>query len=172
MKQDASTLYKLIILYILKKISTPMTKIQLYDFILNRDYTSYLPLHEAYSDLLDANLISSEIIGERTHLTITKEGQETLTLFNSRLSIDFKNDIDQFLHENKSNLRKENSVLANYYKSTVSGEFEAHLIAKDKDITLIDITLSVPSAPMASTICEKWKEKNETIYKFLIEQLF
>ncbi|NTV79178.1 MAG: DUF4364 family protein, partial [Clostridiales bacterium] len=62
--------------------------------------------------------------------------------------------------------------LANYYKSTESGEFEAHLTAKEKNINIVDIRLSVPMEEMAAAICENWNKKNEDIYKYLTEQLF
>ena len=63
------------------------------------------------------------------------------------------------------------SVQGNYYKST-SGEFEAHLVAKDGQVTLIDLTLSVPAEEIAVSICDNWQEKNQEIYKYLVEQLF
>ena len=63
------------------------------------------------------------------------------------------------------------SVHGEYYKST-SGEYEARLVAKDRDVNLVEITLSVPSKDTAAAICDNWQEKNQQIYKYLIEQLF
>lgn len=40
-------------------------------------------------------------------------------------------------------LRNEVSILADYYKST-SGEYEAHLKAKEGNVTLVDLIISVP----------------------------
>ena len=68
-------------------------------------------------------------------------------------------------------MRNEVSILADYYKST-SGEYEAHLIAKDKGINLIDLTMSVPLEETAISICDNWQKKNQEIYQYLIEQLF
>ena len=53
-----------------------------------------------------------------------------------------------------------------------TGEYEAHLIAKDKGIRLVDITLSVPMEETAISICDKWQEKNQEIYQYLVSQLF
>ena len=63
------------------------------------------------------------------------------------------------------------SILSDYYKST-SGEFEAHLVAKEKGVNLVDITISVPSKETASSICDNWQRKNQEIYQYLISQLF
>ena len=68
-------------------------------------------------------------------------------------------------------MRNEVSILADYYKST-SGEYEAHLVAKDKGISLVEIKLSVPTEDTAAAICDNWQVKNQEIYQKLIEQLF
>ena len=76
-----------------------------------------------------------------------------------------------FFKENEITLRNEVSILSDFYKST-SGEYEAHLIAKDKNINLIDITISVPTKETAGAICDNWQRKNQEIYQYLISQLF
>ncbi len=171
MIQDPHTLYKLIILYMLNRVSFPLTKSQVGDFVLEKEYTNFLTLQQVISELIDTNLITATSMRNRTHLTITEEGKETLNFFGNRISDAIKKDIDAFFSEHEYALRNEVSVLANYYKST-SGEYEAHLIAKDRGITLVDITLSVPVEEVASSICDNWQKKNQDIYKYLIEQLF
>ena len=116
-------------------------------------------------------MISSQSIRNRTHLSITKEGQETLHYFENRISDAIKSDIKSYFRENEFALRNEVSVLGDYYKST-SGEYEAHLVAKDRGINLVDITLSVPVEEVAAAICENWQNKNQEIYQFLIQELF
>ncbi len=171
MLQDPLTLYKLIVLYMLNRVTFPLTTAQVSDFILNKEYTNFLTLQQAINELTDANMISPNSVRNRTHLSITKEGRETLLFFENRISDAIKSDIDTYFRENEFSLRNEVSVLGDYYKST-SGEYEAHLIAKDRGIKLIDITLSVPSEEMASTICDNWQKKNQDIYKYLVSQLF
>ena len=116
-------------------------------------------------------MISSKSIRNRTHLAITEEGRETLYLFQNRISSSTREKIDAFFRENAMEMRNEVSVLADYYKST-SGEYEAHLSASERNIRLVDITLSVPDAETASAICDNWQKKNQAIYQHLIEQLF
>lgn len=171
MNQDAITIYKLIVLYMLNRVNFNLTKTQVDDFILEKEYTNYLTLQQVIAELIDTNLIVAKSIRNRTHLSITEEGKNTLSFFKNRLSDAIKKDIDNYLKENELELRNEVSILSDYYKST-SGEYEAHLVAKDKDITLIDLKLSVPIAEMAASICENWTTKNQEIYKYLTEQLF
>ena len=104
-------------------------------------------------------------------MSITEEGKETLNFFENRISDAIKKDINTYFKENEFTLRNEVSIQGDYYKST-SGEFEAHLVAKDKDINLVTITLSVPVEEVAAAICDNWQKKNQQIYKYLIEELF
>lgn len=169
--QDTLTLYKLIVLYMLDRVNFPLTKTQVGDFVLEKEYTNFLTLQQVISELIDAGLISADSIRNRTHLSITKDGQETLSFFENRINDAIKADINTFFKENELELRNEVSVLADYYKST-SGEFEAHLIAKDRNVNLVEITMSVPIEETAAAICDNWQRKNQEIYQFLIQELF
>lgn len=171
MLQDPLTLYKLIVLYMLNRVSFPMTMAQVSDFILEKEYTNFLTLQQALGELTDARLISAETVGNRTHLTITNEGRETLRFFENRINDTVRQDINAYFQENEYALRNEVSVQSAYYKST-SGEYEAHLVAKDKEINLVEITLSVPTEEVAAAICDNWQKKNQEIYQQLIQQLF
>lgn len=169
--QEPLTLYKLIILYMLGRVDFPLTKAQIGDFILEKQYTNFLTLQQAIGELIDADMILAQSIRNRTHLVITKEGQDTLRFFGNEISDVIKSEIDTYLKENEIELRNEISIMADYYKAT-SGEFEAHLTAKDKDLHLVDITISVPVEETAIAICDNWQKKNQEIYQYLINQLF
>lgn len=169
--QDPLTLYKLIILYMLNRVDFPMTKAQISDFLLERDYTNFLTLQQAIGELIDAAMIKAESIRNRTHLALTPDGAATLSYFGNRIGEGIREDIDEYLNQNKMELRNEVSILSDYYKST-TGEFEVHLRAKEKGIPLIDLTLSVPLEETAASICENWQRKNQDIYQYLMKTLF
>ena len=155
----------------LDRVNFPLTKVQVGDFIQEKEYTNFFTLQQVISELIDTDLIAAQSIRNRTHLAITDEGRETLRFFENRISDGIKKDIDNFFVEKEFDLRNEVSVQGDYYKST-SGEFEAHLLAKDRGITLVDITLSVPVEETAASICDNWQKKNQEIYQHLVEQLF
>lgn len=171
MLQETFTLYKLIVLYMLSRVTFPMTNAQVSDFILEKDYTDFLTLQQVINELIDAKLITSETIRNRTHLAITEEGRETLQFFQSRIHAGIKQDINAYFRENEYALRNEVSVLGDYYLGS-SGEYEAHLVAKDRGTHLVDITLSVPDEATAAAICDNWQQKNQSIYQYLIQELF
>ena len=130
-----------------------------------------MTLQQVISELTEAGMIQTRTAGNRTHLHLTDEGRETLSYFQNRINDTIKTEINEYLHENEYALQEEVSVLGNYYKST-SGEYEAHLIAKDRGNILVEIKLSVPTKEVASSICDNWQRKNQEIYQELVKQLF
>lgn len=171
MLQDPITLYKLIVLYMLNKVSFPLTSSQIGDFILEKDYTNFLTLQQVFSDLKENNLIAAKTVRNRTLFSITEEGMNTLTYFENRISDAIKEDVINYFRDNEMELRNEVSVLADYYRAS-NGEYEAHLWAKDRNTELVSIKLTVPTEEIASSICTKWQDKNQQIYQYLTEQLF
>ena len=171
MLQDALTLYKLIVLYMLNRVPFPLTVAQISDFVLEKEYTNFMTLQTAIGELIDAGMVKSQSTANRTNLTITPEGQQTLDYFGNRIGTSIRQEIDSYLTENGLSLRNEVAIQGSFYKST-SGEYEAHLTAKDTEIVMVDIKLSVPTLELAKNICDNWQEKNETIYQYLIQQLF
>lgn len=171
MVQDPLTLYKLIVLYMLDRVAFPLTTAQVSDFVLGREYTGFLTLQQVFGELTDSELVSSETLYNRTYLSITEAGRETLKFFQTRVGKAIRQDINAYLRENEYVLRNEVSVLGHYDKAA-SGEYEARLTAKDRDITLVDLTLSVPDESTAAAICDNWQNKNQQIYQYLVQQLF
>lgn len=168
---DPLTLYKLIVLYMLNRVSFPLTAAQISDFILTREYTNFLTLQQVIRELTDTGLVDARTVRNRTQLLLTKDGKQTLDFFSQQISASIRQEIDEYLKENEMELRNEVSILADYYKST-SGEYEAHLKAKEENVTLVDLIISVPVEETAAAICDNWQKKNQEIYQYLIEQLF
>lgn len=155
----------------LNRVDFPLTKAQICEFILDKEYTNFLTLQECFAELIDDEMIVAKSMRNRTHLTITQEGKNTLHYFENQISRTIKDEIDEYFSSNSMELRNEVSILADYYKAT-SGEYEAHLRAIDKGITLVDITMSVTDEETASSICQNWEKKNQIVYQNLIKELF
>ena len=169
--QESLTLYKLIVLYMLDKVAFPLTQSQISEFILDKGYTNYLTLQQVIAELIETNLITAHTTLNRTQLTITEEGKDSLKYFEGRISDIIKKEILDYFKENSMELKNEVSVVSNYYKAT-NGDYEAVLNAKDGDTTLVEIKLSVPTPQIASAICDNWNKKNQEVYQMLTKMLF
>ena len=171
MLTEPMTLYKLMILYLLKQAKFPLSNSQLSEFFLEKEYTSYLTLQQVINELAQAGLITAKTLVNRTHLQITEEGRNTLSYFENRISDAIKTDIGEYLKKNELEMRNESSIQSNYYKA-VNGEFETELTAVDKDVNLVTIRLTVPTEELAISICENWQKNNREIYQYLTTALF
>ena len=167
---EPHTLYKLIILYMLKKIDFSLTNSQISSFILEQGYTTYFTLQSVLSELIESGLIHQETIQNSSFYTITPECEETIGFFENKISQSIRDDIDHYLKENKMQLRNEVSVIADYYRNT-AGEIAVRCQVKEKHSDLIDLTVTVPDEAQAKAICSQWQKKCQTIYEYIMKEL-
>ena len=155
----------------LDQISVPLSKSTINSFILEKGYTNFLTLQQAIGELLDNQLMLQKTEANKVMLSITPEGKDTLSYFENRISDAIKEDVRQFMTENNKELKNAYSITSNYYKS-VSGEYEAQLVAKEKGVVLVDLKISVPTKEIAEDVCLNWQKRNEEIYRMLMQKLF
>ncbi|MCR5792116.1 MAG: DUF4364 family protein [Lachnospiraceae bacterium] len=170
MQADAMTLYKLIILYILDKVDFPMTNAQISNFILEKEYTSYFNIQQAFNALSDAELIHMDTIRNSSYFKLTKAGHETIGFFRTDISQTIRDEIDHYLIDNQYELRQEVSTLSDYYQ-TKPGEYIAHCLVKERESTIIELNLNVTSEQEAEAVCNQWKEASQEIYQFVMSKL-
>ena len=170
MPSDAFLLYKLMILYILSKVNFPLTNGQLTAFILEKEYTNYFNIQRTISELLDDEFIEVKTIRNSSLYKITDSGRETLLFFDNKISSGIKEDINQYLTENKYELQEEVSSPADYV-NVKKGEFSVKLSVIERGSHIIDLTLSVPTEEEAISMCNNWKEKSSDVYAYLMSLL-
>ncbi len=167
MQSDTFMLYKLMILYILSRVSFPLTNAQLTAFILEKEYTNYFNLQRAISELIDDAFISAKTIRNSSLYRITDSGQETLLFFDNMIAAGIKEDIENYLTQNKYELQEEVSSPAEFYQ-VKKGEYAVHLSVIERNVSIIDLTLMVPSEEDAAKLCNNWKEKSSDVYAYLM----
>ena len=86
MSLEASTLYKLIVLYMLDKVDFPLTINQLSEFIIGKEYTNYFTLQQVIHELSESGLITVNTIGTASYYQINSQGKETLGFFSNKIS--------------------------------------------------------------------------------------
>ena len=154
----------------LRKSEGRLSKAQIYDFILEKEYTNFLTLQEVFSELAESELIVESSEGSRTFLKLTDAGSETLEFFGNRINPAIKEQIDTFFKENGMKMRDETSIGA-YYKKTGENEYMTYLTATELGDTLIELHIPAFTEDMAETICANWKKKNQSIYQNVMKEL-
>ena len=167
---ETLTLYKLIILYMLKKVDFPLTTSQISEFILDKGYTTYFKLQGALSEMLDSELLRVESTHNRTLYHLTENGDETIQYFKNKISPAIQKDINDFLKEKQYDLKEEAAVKADYYLNT-NHEYEIRCQITENGFSLIDLKLTVPAEVEAETIVNHWTRKSQDVYASILAQL-
>lgn len=160
---EAFTLYKLIVLYMLNKLDFPLTNGQISEFILDKGYTNYFTLQQAISEMVENGFIREETTHNRTLYHLTDEGRDTIHYFKNNISTAIQEDIELFLKEKKYDLKNEVSVKADYYPNKNS-EYSVRCQIFENGVSLMDLTLNVPTKEQAETMANNWNQKNQEIY--------
>lgn len=170
-KDEVFTVYKLIILHMLDRAEGDLTQGMVSSFLLESGYANFVSLAESYDQLEKRGLVRIILEGDKKFLHLTDAGRETLGFFGMQLSPQIRSQADAWLGENGQRIREEREVNAVYERMT-SGVYEVRMSVREKNVTLVEVKLSVPDAASAEAIAGRWGEKNQAIYQSLIEKLF
>ncbi len=167
---EPNTIYKMTILSMIDKVDFPLSNTQISNFFLDHDYTDYFTVQQMISSLLDSGLIRFESTHSNTQYYMTPLGRDTLRFFEDKISPAILEDLNAYFEKNKITLRNENSVVADYFKSTHSG-FDVRCQLKERNISVIDLTVHVKTKAQAEAVCKNWQEQNMEIYAYLMDTL-
>ena len=170
MLAEPMTLYKLMNLYMLHQVNFPLTNAQLSNFFLDREYTTYFTLQQAWNELLDAGLVKKETMRNSSRYEITKEGEETLEFFGKNISPAIVSDMDEYLKQNRFRMRNEVGLISDFYKST-NQDYIVHCEVREGKAVLVNLDISVPDKEQAEIMCNHWKDRSQEIYAYVMKSL-
>lgn len=151
------TIYKLTILYMLDKAGFPLSNTQISNFFLEKEYTDYFRVQEVIGDLVNADLINFKSTHSNTQYTLTAAGKETLGFFKDKITDGIESDVKSFFTDNKLEFRQENSILADYYRTT-DRKYAVRCQVRSESTTIIDLTLSVGTKEQAEGHLQQLEE--------------
>lgn len=170
MNTDSTTLYKLMILYMLSKVNFPLSNVQISTFMLDKEYTNYFTFQETINSLVEDSFIQQINYENNTQYKLTQEGEDTVAFFYTKISQTIREEIDNYLVTNKYELKSEVGTTSDYYRTT-NGSYIAHLMVKEGNCKLIELNLDVPLEEQAKEMCSKWKDSSQDIYDFIMQNL-
>lgn len=154
----------------LKQVSFPLTNSQISEFIVEQEYTNFFTVQNVLAECIDTGLIREEKTYQRTTYYLTKDGEETIDYFHSQISPAIQSDIDAHLKAKQYDLRDDSQVISDYYRNTF-GEYDVHLMVKEKLTPIIDLTITVPTDTVAETIANNWTRNHQDVYALIMAQL-
>ena len=170
MLSEPMTLYKLMILYMLKQVKFPLTNSNISDFFVSKEYTTYFIVQQALSELLESNLLSVENINNNSRYEMTKEGKEALSFFEKQISPAIIADINEFIQTNKFRMRNEVSTTAEYYKLP-GNDLMVHWDVLEGKTPLINIEINSPDEEQANIMKNNWRSCSQDIYQYIMKRL-
>lgn len=168
--QEPTNTHKLIILYMLHRGGGLLKRVQLFDFILKREYADYFTLQKAIAELIETELVREKQEEDGVGLVITDEGDMTLTYFGDRLSDAIKSDADLFFKEEEANNNGGTFPRTRCYKNSAR-EYVAELAVRDMKSELMKVSVTFANEADARRASSNFIIKNMDIYDYLIKQL-
>ena len=170
MIDSSHSLYKLIILYMMNKVTFPLTNSQISDLILSENYANYFHIQESISEMLGSGLISSEQKSGTVYYSMTDKGKETIRYFENEISQDIRREISNYLVLHSYQLRSESSTTADYFRNS-DGDYTVNCTVREGNHPLIELKFNAPSERSAKTLAENWKTKAQDCYAAVMKIL-
>ncbi len=167
---ETMTLYKIMVLYMLKKGALTLTNSQITNFFIDKGYTDFFTLQEVIHSLLETELMTAETIHNSSRYHLTPLGEETLSYMNDKLSPGIIQDIVDYFKEKKIDLINELSVIADYGR-TASGDYAVNFGIMEQGEKIVDLTLTAITEDQAEHMCDNWQKNSSEIYGYLMDQL-
>lgn len=161
---------KLILLYILSRLDTPLTNNQLTKIVLENSLMNYFTFQNHLNELADGQMIHSYDDNGRTLYAIGSEGLKMLELFPDTIPHGIKNIIDSNFKKIKSQLNAETSVTADFTPESET-EYVVNCRISEGNFPLLDMKITVGTREDAHNICSNWKTSAQEIYLYLIRTL-
>ena len=169
--QTASTLYKLMILYMLKNAEKPLSNSFLLDYLLEQENNDYFRVQQAVSELEEGRLIDRNVIGSRSYYRITDSGNDTLTYLQQDLPENVRKNILKHLKASGEKLRHEILTPADCYPSGRGNGYTVRLRIVEDGADLLDLSMDVPTREAALAAVGSWPLKSQAIYAKIMEEL-
>ncbi|NLJ78598.1 MAG: DUF4364 family protein [Tissierellia bacterium] len=157
---------KLILLYIIDQSNTPMGNQEIIEFIMEDNYMNYFLIQEYLRELVESKLLREVEGDDDKAYILSNEGKVILSYFEGRIDDKIRKEIlDKFSRFGKHQ-EKTARIIGEYHEGGDEG-YIANLKLIDKHNIMLSLSITVPTAEQAKTICSIWKDNPEHLYEAL-----
>ena len=161
---------KVLILYILNKLSDGIKNDNLYKIISSTNNINYFYFQELLTDLIQSNFVGSFTKDEDTIVKITSEGQNALSLTKSLLPGILKLKADNVFKEEISNIAEESSIITEYIPKD-ENNYTVKCKIVEKNEIIFEVSTFAGSRDRAKQISDNWKNNANNIYPKILNLL-
>lgn len=174
MEFQDSMVSKLLLMFVLEKMEMPLTESSIIDICTSQNnWLNYMECKDVLFQLLEANFIccTTGQDGEE-HYTVSIEGQGCLEHFYEKINPELREQIIEYIKNNRMNLKKSQEYVADYSKNS-DGTYLLVLKIRSETINypMFEVKIATPSRQTAIEACKKWRENAHIVYEQVYESL-
>ncbi|MCL2839170.1 MAG: DUF4364 family protein [Defluviitaleaceae bacterium] len=162
---------KLLLLYLVNLMDLPMSRSQIHDFVLSKDWMNNFVLEKTLADMVEGGFLEATNENAQdvstTRYTLTEDGSMQLEILGDHLSRPVKQVIDRYVEDNRGKIRKGFEKTAHYFPNIENDEFIVKCGAYDdkRGSMLMEITVPVVTREQAKQIQANWNANYSSIYQ-------
>ena len=161
---------KVLILYLLNKLSDGIKSDNLYKIVSSANSINYFYFQELLTDLIDTHLIGSFTKDEDNFIKITSEGVNALELTKSLLPGILKLKADNVFKNEILDIVEESSIVTEFIPKD-ENNYTVKCKIVEKNDTIFEISAYAGSRERAKQISDNWKNNANKIYPQIINLL-
>ncbi len=156
---------KVLILFILARIETPLDVDQIYEVAYQDESLNYFVLAESLPELCDTGHLS---VDQNGCYTITEKGRKQGGFVEDSLAIPVVQKVSVSIQQKIDQIRRE-SLLSTEVQQDENGNYMAVLHYRDNELPLMTISLYSPNESHAAAMANNMRKNITDIYKAAIE---
>lgn len=161
---------KLLMLYIIKKFRTPITREQLYTAMVNADDTGFFEMSELLAELEGSMYILTVPVRQQQLLFLTEKGARLVDTFEREIARSSRDEIDGYAEEHREAIRRENCVVTDALPRG-DGSWNLDLAILDGNSVAFGINLLMPDSHSTYVAQQRWLADADKIYLELLNRL-
>lgn len=169
-----STISKLIMLFVMEKMEMPLTERSIIDICTTQnDWLNYMECKDVLFQLLEANFIyRTDNQGSEERYIISYDGQNCLEHFYQRIPQILREQIIDYIKNNRSHFKKSQEYVADYSKNN-DGTYLVVLKIRSHTVNYptFEIKIATSSRQSALESCKNWRENAHLIYEQVYQSL-
>lgn len=154
---------KLLMLYIIKRFRTPISREQLYTALAAVDGATFFEACQLIAELEKEMYLIAVPARDQHLLYLTNRGEELVETFEMELPRSVRDEMIGYADEHREQVRRANNIFCDALPKA-DGSWEVQLALLENGATLFEIDLRVPDAKTANRARENWLKDTDGIY--------
>ena len=166
---------KLLILYLINRMELSMSRSQITDFVMTKDFMDHFALEQTLAVMTEQGLLEATKVNAQdensTRYTVTDEGLKNLEYFENHIPRTARILINQYIVENRGKIKRYYESTANYFPNIEHEDFQVKCGVYEDNRVLLELIVSVDTREQAKLIQANWRNDSSGIYQKIIDAL-